>query len=75
MKNITLSASEEVIAKAREAARKRGVSLNALVREYLVHLAGEGSNESEFERLRELSRQARGQRHGWVFDRDEVHRR
>lgn len=75
MKNITLSADESVIARAREAARRRGTSLNHLVREFLAEL-GEGSSvDAESERLRELSLQADGHRRGWIFDREELHER
>ncbi len=35
MKNITLSLPEDLIAKSREYARKRGMSLNELIRKYL----------------------------------------
>ncbi len=35
MKNVTLSLPEDLIAKSREYARKRGMSLNELIRKYL----------------------------------------
>lgn len=75
MKNITLSADEKLIEKARREAVRRGKSLNQLIRDYLEELAGERSPATEFERLRELSRLARGHRGSWRFDRDELHER
>jgi hypothetical protein len=75
MKNLTLSADEALIERAREAARRRGRSLNDLVRGYLEELAGEAPLDAELERLRELSEQPQGHRRGWRFDRDELHDR
>jgi len=75
MKNITLSADERLIEKARSEAARRGKSLNQLIRDYLGELAGERAAGSEFDRLRELSQLARGRRGDWQFDRDEIHER
>jgi len=75
MKNITLSADEKVIEQARRAARKRGKSLNQLIREYLTELGGTTLSDTEFERLEELSDLSAGHRRGWQFDRDEIHER
>lgn len=75
MKNITLSADERLIEKARREAARRGSSLNQLIRDYLEELAGDRVAGSEFDRLRELSHLAQGRRRGWQFDRDEIHDR
>ena len=75
MKNITLSADERLIEKARREAARRGKSLNQLIRDYLEELAGDRPASGEFDRLRELSCLARGHRGGWQFDRDELHDR
>lgn len=75
MKNITLSADERLIEKARREAARRGKSLNQLIRDYLEELAGDRVASNEFERLRELSRLAHGRRGDWQFDRDEIHDR
>lgn len=76
MKNLTLSADEKLIEKARREAARRGKSLNQLIRDYLAELAGERNPATtEFDRLRELSRLARGHRGGWRFDREELHER
>lgn len=75
MKNLTLSADEALIERAREAARRRGRSLNDLVRGYLKELAGEASLGAELDRLHVLSVEADGHRGAWRFDRDELHDR
>ena len=52
--NITLSADEELIRKARDYAAQRGTSLNQIIREYmeqLTRVADAGRNADEFERL------------------------
>ena len=75
MKNITLSADERLIEKARSEAARRGKSLNQLIRDYLEELSGQRGPTNEFERLRELSRLSGGRRGDWRFDRGEIHDR
>ena len=75
MKNITLSADERLLERARREAARRGTSLNQLIRDYLEELAGERATSSEFDRLQELSQQARGRRGDWQFDRNDLHDR
>ena len=75
VKNITLSADERLIEKARREAARRGKSLNQLIRDYLKELSGERAGTNEFDRLRELSRLSHGRRGDWRFDRDEIHDR
>lgn len=55
MKNITLAIDEDVLAKARAVAEKRGTTVNAMVREHLTQLATEEERWSRSkERLRLL---------------------
>ncbi len=75
MKNITLSANEHLIEAARREAARRGKSLNELIRRYMEDLAGSRPDDSEFDRLRELSKLANGRRQRWAFNRDEIHER
>jgi len=75
MKNITLSADERLIEKARQEAARRGTSLNQMIRDYLEELTGVRIADSEFDRLRQLSHLARGRRGDWRFDRDDIHDR
>jgi hypothetical protein len=75
MKNITLSADEALIERARCEAARRGKSLNQLIRDHLEELAGHREPSNEFERLRELSQLSPGDRGEWRFNRDEIHER
>ena len=71
--NVTLAIDDEVIQRARRQAEALGTSVNQLVREYLVQLAGKTDpnlDATEFERLSQL---AAGNRRGWKFNREEVH--
>jgi hypothetical protein len=72
MKNITLSASEELIAQAREVARTRKISLNQLFRDWLEELAGQKQRE---ERLRDLDVRLQYARAGRKFTREELNAR
>ena len=73
--NLTLSVKEDVVKRARKAARQRGTSLNQLVREYLERLGGLGEPEEEIRELERLSAEGGGRSRGWKFDRDEIHGR
>ena len=73
--NLTLSVKEDVVERARKAARSRGMSLNQLVRRYLEELGGLGEPEREIRELRRLSAEGGGRSRGWRFDRDEIHAR
>ena len=73
--NITLSADEAVIKRARKRAESMGKSLNQLVREYLQRLAGGMDVEDDIEALRRLTKEGGGRSRGWRFDRDEIHER
>ena len=49
--NLTLSVDEQLVERAREAARQQGSSLQDLVRGYIAQLAGQGGDlSSELER-------------------------
>lgn len=51
MKNITLSADEDLIARAREQARVRQTSLNQLFRQWLAEVAEHNERSSKIEAL------------------------
>lgn len=73
--NVTLSIDDEIIRCARKRAEAMGTSVNQLVRDYLQQLAGKtdpNANAVEFEKL---SRLAKGNSHGWKFNREELHER
>lgn len=58
LKNITFSVEEEVIAKAREAAKNENTTLNELVREWIEQYAGRQERrqalEKMFDKLKDL---------------------
>lgn len=73
--NLTLSVKEDVLKRARAAARARGTSVNQLVREFLESLGGLSEPEREVAELRRLSNEGKGRSRGRKFDRDEIHAR
>ena len=72
VKNITLSAEDRVLERARELARERSTTLNRLFRDWLADLT---SGRSRGDRYRELMRQLDGARSGGRFTRDEMNAR
>jgi len=72
MKNITLSADEELLAQARDLARQRKSSLNQLFRDWLAELAGQKERE---ERLHLLEVRLRYAQAGRKFTREEMNGR
>jgi hypothetical protein len=76
VKNITVTLDDETYRRARIKAAELETSVSALVRRYLVDLAG---GESEFDRLEKLERTLRERiasfRAGDRLSRDEVHKR
>ena len=73
--NLTLSVGDEIIQQARRRAEAMGTSVNQLVREYLEQLAGKSEANADAEEFERISRMARGNSHGWKFNRDELHER
>jgi hypothetical protein len=76
VKNITVTLDDETYRRARIRAAELDTSVSALVKRYLIDLAG---NESEFERLEKLERTLRDRivafRAGDRLSRDEIHER
>jgi len=76
MKNITLSADENLIASARAYAQAHGTTLNDLVREYLKVLANPRDPKEVAAEFARLAREEAGcSEEGWKFNREEIHRR
>lgn len=73
MKNITLSADENLIEEARSIARSRKTTLNAAFREWLVQYAGRRARRREVEELFKGLRY--GSSAGRRFTRDEMNER
>ncbi len=72
IKNITLSADEKIIERARKAAQGMGKSLNQAVRDYLEQLAaGDEGLDAELEALRSMA--GRGNSGGQRIRRNELY--
>lgn len=72
MKNITFSASEALIEKARLKAKKENTSLNKRFREWLEQYASRGEDHQKFNLL---MKQLDYVRSGKTFSRDELNER
>ncbi len=72
MKNITLSADEDLIEQARLVARAQRKTLNAAFREWLVHYAARSGSGQEVDSLMKSLHHVRAGRH---FTRDEMNER
>jgi hypothetical protein len=72
MKNITLSADEDLIEQARLVARSQHKTLNAAFREWLLTLAAQSGDGQEVDALMRRLRHVKAGRH---FRRDEMNER
>lgn len=72
MKNITLSANEELIEQARSLARQRKSTLNALFREWLTELVDQRDADRRLQKLESRIGYARS---GGKFTREELNAR
>lgn len=76
MKNITLSADENLIANARAYAQAHGTTLNDMIRDYLKVVTNtQDRNEVADEFLRLAREEAGCSEEGWRFNREEIHKR
>ena len=72
LKNITLSAEEELIRKAREKANKEHTTLNATFRQWLKHYINRNTKTIDFNNFMEQLNYADPGRH---FSREELNER
>jgi len=72
MKNITLSAEENLIQQAREVAVRRKTSLNQLFRDWLAEVVGQKEREKSLEQLWKRTAYASA---GGKFTRDQMNER
>jgi hypothetical protein len=76
MKNITLSADEDLVASARAYAQARNTTLNQLIRDYLARITGQLDVEEAAQEFAALARSRAGRsKSDWAFDRQQIHRR
>ncbi|MDQ3262278.1 MAG: DUF6364 family protein [Myxococcota bacterium] len=71
--NLTLSVDEQVVERARVAARAQGTSLNALIRQYLESLAGGRRPESIAHALQTLWNKGSGSSQGKKLRREDAY--
>ena len=71
--NVTLSIEDKLVERARKKAEALGKSLNQLIRDYLLKVAGGGDPERSIEELKRLS--GTGDSRSWKFNRNEIHDR
>ncbi|TVR72788.1 MAG: hypothetical protein EA427_02820 [Spirochaetaceae bacterium] len=74
MRNITLSFPDDVIKRGRDYARRRGISLNALVRDALRREI-EREDQDATGVLLDLMASSGGRSGGWLWSRDELYDR
>jgi hypothetical protein len=72
MKNITLSADEQLIEQARLLAKSQHKTLNSMFREWLVQIAEQSGGTREFDALMKRLKHVRA---GHRFSRDEMNER
>jgi len=72
LKNITLSAEDELIKKARQKAQQQRTTLNATFREWLKQYVNAGTDSSEYESLMKSLSYAQPEK---VFTREERNER
>jgi hypothetical protein len=72
MKNVTLSADENLIEQARLIARSQRETLNAAFRKWLLQYTGQAGNGHEVDSLMKRLRHVKAGRH---FSRDEMNER
>ncbi len=76
MANVTLTADEHLLAKAREYAQARKTTLNQLVRNYLARLTGELDPQRAAEEFAQLAQSQPGRsEENFAFDRRAIHHR
>jgi hypothetical protein len=72
VKNVTLSAEERLLEKAREVARSRSTTLNQLFREWLAEITADKARKHRYD---ELMRRLGHARSGGRFSRDDMNAR
>ena len=74
--NITLSIEEEIVARARTLAKRRGMSLNDMIRDYLKRMTEPMSGDEAVARLRKLWETSPAQPDAdTTWTREEIHDR
>jgi hypothetical protein len=72
VKNVTLSAEEGLLERARELARRRHTTLNQLFRDWLAELTAQETRKDRYDKLMQRLKRARS---GGPFSRGEMNAR
>ena len=76
MANLTITIEADLLRRARIRAIEQGISVNALLRDYLeAFTARTGEREQAIDRVLEASRRTRSGRRGRTWTREELHER
>ncbi len=76
MKNLTLSADENLIANARAYAQAHGTTLNELIRHHLKTITSQRDPKEVADEFVRLAHEEAGcSEEGWKFNREEIHQR
>ena len=74
--NITLSADEKLIARAREYAQANDTTLNQMLRDYMDRVTGQVDRAEAAARFQEIARTHAGRSsRGYRFNRNSIHSR
>ena len=71
--NITLSAKEALINKARDYASKHGTTLNSMIREFLERIVQQEKSDTGLKRFLQLAENYSGDSKGWTWDRNDIY--
>ena len=71
--NITLSAKEALINKARNYASKHGTTLNSMIREFLERIVKQEKSDTGLKRFLQLAENFSGDSKGWTWDRNDIY--
>jgi hypothetical protein len=72
--NVTLSIDDQILARARSLAQRRGTSVNQMIRDYLESLTASDPAQAVGE-LERLWQEEEGNSNGWSWNREEVYDR
>lgn len=76
MANLTIAIDDEILKQARIRALEQGVSVNALLRDFLIHYVDpERNRERALQALHEIADRASTGSGGRTWTRDELHER
>ena len=73
--NVTLALPDRLVEQARRVAQARGMSLNEMIRQELLRIAGHGDQEAVLAELRQRWANPRGDSGAWVWNRNELYDR